>query len=250
MKCKYCGGNLDLEHKFCPHCGRPNELAQQHIRDMEKFRGEFDRTQKDVYQHASKWSGIFVRLIILAAIIVMFFIMAFVTQNAWSIKREHMTKSANRHYAEYSALLDKYLEEMDYSSFSSFLDYHQVDTYDPTYNKYYGLEWAADSYCRILEDMMNIVMPAKYGSREWYYEYLSDNLDRFYQNTELSFYGEYHPVDAEFVQPHWDRMEHTINDVLITYLGFSEKEARELRGMSKPKRTLLLEEKIEDLMTE
>lgn len=250
MKCKYCGGNLDLEHKFCPHCGRPNELAQQHIRDMEKYRGEFDRTQQDVYRHASRWSGIAARAIILAVIVVMFFIMAFVTQNAWSIKSEHMTKSANRHYAEYSAQLDKYLENMDYRGFSSFLDYHQIDTYDPTYNKYYGLEWPADSYGSILKNIMNIVMPTSYGAYERQYEYLSEDLDRFYQYTAPSFYGDYHPVDEKFVKPHWDRMEQTINDVLITYLGFSKEEAWELRNLSKPKRALLLEEKIEALLAE
>lgn len=35
MKCKYCGGNLTLEQAYCPHCGRPNEEAEQHVKDME-----------------------------------------------------------------------------------------------------------------------------------------------------------------------------------------------------------------------
>ena len=244
MKCKYCGGNLDLEHKFCPHCGRPNELAQQHIRDMEKYRGEFDRTQKDVYRHASKWSGIFARAIILAVIITMFFVMGFITQNAWSIKTEHMTKKANRHYAEYSVQLDSYLKEMDYRGFVSFMDYYQIDTYDSPYSKYNGLRWAADSYGRFLDNMMAIIMPAPYGAYDSYYEYLSDDLDRFYQYSDPSFYSEYNPIDTELVQPHWDRMERTINDVLITYLDLSEEEAAGFRTMSKSKRAMLLEEKI------
>ncbi len=250
MKCKYCGGNLDLEHKFCPHCGRPNELAEQHIRDMERFRGEFDRTRRDVYRHASRWSGVFVRAIILAVIIVVFLVMVFITQNAWSIKTEHMTRDANRHFAEYSAQLDRYLEEMDYRGFTSFLDYHRIDTFDAPYGKYRGLEWPADYYADFLDNAIRIVMPAPYGSYDHYYEYLSNDLDRFYEYTELSYYDEYHPVDAELVQPHWDRMEQTINDVLIAYFGLSDEEAGELREMSKPKRALLLEEKIRERMTE
>ena len=38
MKCKYCGGNLTLEQAYCPHCGRPNEEAAQHVKDMEHYK--------------------------------------------------------------------------------------------------------------------------------------------------------------------------------------------------------------------
>ena len=38
MKCEYCLGPLSLEDEVCPHCGRPNKHAKQHIRDMKRYR--------------------------------------------------------------------------------------------------------------------------------------------------------------------------------------------------------------------
>ena len=52
MKCKYCGGNLTLEQAYCPHCGRPNEEAAQHVKDMEHYKSNFEDTKSDVYEVA------------------------------------------------------------------------------------------------------------------------------------------------------------------------------------------------------
>ena len=54
MKCKYCGGNLTLEQAYCPHCGRPNEEAAQHVKDMEHYKSNFEDTKSDVYKVAEK----------------------------------------------------------------------------------------------------------------------------------------------------------------------------------------------------
>ena len=54
MKCKYCGGNLTLEQAYCPHCGRPNEEAAQHVKDMEHYKSNFEDTKSDVYEVAEK----------------------------------------------------------------------------------------------------------------------------------------------------------------------------------------------------
>ena len=245
MKCKYCGGNLDLEHKFCPHCGRPNELAQQHVRDMEIFQGEFDRTQKDVYRQASRWPGIFVRGVILSVIIVLIAICVFITQNAWSFRREHMERYAVRHAEEFTAQLDDYLDRMDYRGFSGFMEYQNINIYDEPYSKYKCIKWPADQYGRILDNVMRIVMPAPYDRNERFYEYLADDLNQFFQYTDSSYYNEFDQVDEAFARPHWERMEQTILDVLETYLNFSEEEAEALRAMSNPRRAVLLEEKIE-----
>lgn len=57
MKCKYCGGNLTLEQAYCPHCGRPNEEAAQHVKDMEHYKSNFEDTKSDVYEVAEKKYG-------------------------------------------------------------------------------------------------------------------------------------------------------------------------------------------------
>ena len=51
MKCKYCGGNLTLEQAYCPHCGRPNEEAAQHVKDMEHYKSNFEDTKSVTYDN-------------------------------------------------------------------------------------------------------------------------------------------------------------------------------------------------------
>lgn len=45
MKCKYCGGEISLEDVKCPYCGRENEEAVQHIKDMQYYQGEFEKAK-------------------------------------------------------------------------------------------------------------------------------------------------------------------------------------------------------------
>ena len=247
MKCKYCGGNLDLENKYCPHCGRPNDLAAQHIRDMERFQGEFTRTRKDVYRHASRWSGVFVRAIILSVLIVAIFAVSILTRNAWSLRRRLMESEANRKYAEYSAQLDQYLAEGDYRGFYVFMDYHHMDIYDSPYQKYSALKWTAMYYGQIIDYTMRLVFRSPYASYGHYYDYLAEDLKDFYRYSDPAHYSVYDGLDEEFVRPHWERMERTIDDVLMTYLGLTEEETKALRTMSDSRRALLLEERIEAL---
>ena len=34
MKCNNCGAPLQLDQKFCPNCGSPNEQGLKHANDM------------------------------------------------------------------------------------------------------------------------------------------------------------------------------------------------------------------------
>ena len=36
MKCNNCGAPLQLDQKFCPNCGSPNEQGLKHANDMEQ----------------------------------------------------------------------------------------------------------------------------------------------------------------------------------------------------------------------
>ena len=56
MKCEFCNGNMSLEDLHCPHCGQINKHAQQHIRDMQRYQGEFNETKEDVITVTQKYS--------------------------------------------------------------------------------------------------------------------------------------------------------------------------------------------------
>ena len=71
MKCKYCGGNLTLEQAYCPHCGRPNEEAAQHVKDMEHYKSNFEDTKSDVYEVAEKNTEIMSHMIIITVLVIL-----------------------------------------------------------------------------------------------------------------------------------------------------------------------------------
>ena len=48
MKCPHCGGEVGLEEKFCPWCGKPNEQSVQHMEDMARFQASYRATEQSV----------------------------------------------------------------------------------------------------------------------------------------------------------------------------------------------------------
>ena len=87
MKCKYCGGNLTLEQAYCPHCGRPNEEAAQHVKDMEHYKSNFEDTKSDVYEVAEKNTEIMSHMIIITVLVILCVVVFVVSARSWSIHR-------------------------------------------------------------------------------------------------------------------------------------------------------------------
>ena len=44
MKCQYCGGDISLEDRICPHCGRLQENAVRHDEEMKRYEAAFEDT--------------------------------------------------------------------------------------------------------------------------------------------------------------------------------------------------------------
>ena len=81
MKCKYCGGNLTLEQAYCPHCGRPNEEAAQHVKDMEHYKSNFEDTKSDVYEVTEKNTEIMSHMIIITVLVILCVVVFVVMKN-------------------------------------------------------------------------------------------------------------------------------------------------------------------------
>ena len=84
MKCKYCGGNLTLEQAYCPHCGRPNEEAAQHVKDMEHYKSNFEDTKSDVYEVTEKNTEIMSHMIIITVLVILCVVVFVVSARSWS----------------------------------------------------------------------------------------------------------------------------------------------------------------------
>ena len=139
MKCQYCGGSLELEDRFCPHCGRPNELAASQVEDMQHYESEFefDTAETEAKNQTGKLSGVSVRVIVIIVMVILIGINIYVSGNAYRIIRMYREHAANVKYDEYSKIIDKKLENGDYRAVHAFIENNNISTYDTQYDKYY-----------------------------------------------------------------------------------------------------------------
>lgn len=120
MKCKYCGGNLTLEQAYCPHCGRPNEEAAQHVKDMEHYKSNFEDTKSDVYEVAEKNTEIMSHMIIITVLVILCVVVFVVSARSWSIHRGLLQFDAGIRQSSYMKQMEQYLEDEDYIGLSAF----------------------------------------------------------------------------------------------------------------------------------
>ena len=138
MKCKYCGGNLTLEQAYCPHCGRPNEEAAQHVKDMEHYKSNFEDTKSDVYEVAEKNTEIMSHMIIITVLVILCVVVFVVSARSWSIHRGLLQFDAGIRQGSYMKQMEQYLEDEDYIGLSAFCDRHYIRPYSSNnnYEKY------------------------------------------------------------------------------------------------------------------
>lgn len=249
MKCEYCGGNMSLEDERCPHCGQLNKHAQQHIKDMKHYKGEFEQTREGVYESTRKYTQATVRMIIIAVLVIVIVILGVVYSNVWSFGRMIAQSDAKRNYKEYSANLDKYMEEEDFWALARFQTEHAVGNLD-LYKDYYPIMRAAGNYCDVCDYIMRIATPPKYDDRQQNITYLNENLDYFYIACDLERYSYIDNIDREENIMAINCMKQNIRNLLKTYCNFTEEDVTQFESLSKAKRGALLEERLEEVMAD
>lgn len=245
MKCEFCKGNMSLEDEKCPHCGQINPHAQQHIKDMEHYKGEFDRTRWDVYTTVGMYKENAIRIIIIAALVICIVILWIISANGYSIHRSFQEKNAKRNAEKYSAMLDQYIEQEEYLILSQFCNEHCINVRLDEYDRYVPVIWVSDSYGFVCRDVMNLAAPSEYMSEERYLEMLGDDLDSFYRQCDIEGYTHYEGADRQENVEAINRMKESVLQMLQTYCGLTEEDCEGFENMSKAKRAALIEERME-----
>ncbi len=248
MKCENCGGNLSLEDLNCPYCGTINKHAQQHIRDMKRYHGEFQDTKKDVYATAKKYTGITVRALIIAALLVLSIVLAIIGSESYSIRRHILEKRAEHNYEQYSVIMDTYLENEEYIAFHAFVEANAIYGYDTPYEKYVPVMRVSNQYMYLYDYIMGmhtkIYQNKDKESIERQVGYLSEQLNDFYQALNMENY-EYIKDGASLQnKAAIAQMEQNVNVLLQTYCGLTNEDVAGLKELSEAKRMVLLEERI------
>lgn len=243
MKCEFCGGDLSLEAKVCPHCGQVNKHAQQHIRDMEHYKGQFESTQKGVYSATKKYTEITTKVIIISLLVVAIVLLMLAAAFSWDISYDIKKMSMKKNAKEYTAILDEYLEAEDYVGFDSFCEKNYIDAYDcEDYEPYGALIRATGNYVDFYLVFMSCLDSGFTGTAEW----MCSQLNYFYESIDLEQYSYMQGADNPDAKKALERMESNIGQMLQTYLGLTAEEVASLKEMSDAQRTVLIEERFTD----
>ncbi|MCQ2538871.1 MAG: hypothetical protein MJ114_00330 [Acetatifactor sp.] len=248
MKCEFCDGTLNLEDAVCPHCGRPNTQAQKHIQDMKRYQGEFEETKEYVKKKTESYSQVVVRVVILGIMLLITAVFFILGASADSIKRNQNIKEGIKRFDEYSAILDGYLAEGEYTKFNAFMSEKDLRVYssyrdsNPYTERYSHIRPMVECYINAVDSIERYVFESSsHGTNTL--ENMNENLDYFYKRTvtlETYYYGE-EPTDEE--RELAEKLNYNMKWILCTYCGLTEEEAEELPNMTKSKRGVLLEEK-------
>lgn len=235
-----------MEELHCPHCGRINKHAQQHIRDMKRYHGEFEETKKEIYSVGKRYSQITVRAIIIVALLIVLIVTVMLQAQSYSIVRKWENKKAQRYMEEYMKQIDTYIEEEDFLTLNSFFEYHNIDYYNTNkeYEVYLPVIRAVSYYADIYYNVMRLsVVEEEYMDRQL--TYLGDSLDGFYKYADRDYYNDsYREFNEEKCGKALDAMEMYVEKLLQTYCNLTEEEAAGLKELSNAKRVVLIEEKM------
>ena len=152
MKCNNCGAPLQLNQKFCPNCGSPNEQALKHVNDMENYDKKFNRTRSKVISN-SKW---FVKnitpiaVVMLSAIVLAAALIANNSMLGYRLAENSNKKYNKEHNDEIQIQLRELLDNEDYGTLYEL--YETADRIIITDDYKYG--WS--SFYSILYDYLEI----------------------------------------------------------------------------------------------
>lgn len=242
MKCPYCGAPLDLDDNFCSHCGKLNEQVKQHVDDMNRFKSEFIETKEEVYQTTKRYTATTVRIVVAAMLVVLNVAVAIFGARYYSFERMMKEADCERHFDEYTAILDEYLANGEYHAFYNFMTVHHVPTYDSAYEQYNQVESLVSQYIYIYEYLINASTEEDLYYRENLCKYTADTLEYFYECLDTERYSYYENIDREENLNAIADLKEKVEMLLVTYGNLSTEDAAQYETYTSAKRAMLLEE--------
>lgn len=243
MKCKSCGGNLTLEDVVCPHCEAINEHAIEHIREMNRYKKDYEGTKQEVINTTKNYAGITVRVIILAVLIVLTIICGVLSGKTFSIKRN--ITEATRNDKKCKEQIAAYLESRDYYALSIFFETQSISTLSEGYEEYDEIIYASSQYAYFYDYVMKVVKPREGANVQGYYEWIGEKVNSFYRVLDDTDFYCYVESDDEHYENILE-MEEQMHALLITYCNLTREQVQNLRNMSKAEITLLIQEEVEN----
>lgn len=245
MKCPHCGGEVGLEDKFCPWCGRPNEQAIQHHEDMARFQAAWRETEQTVETKTKHVVRVLPRLIVILALLIISVVSVIIGSQAWEFSDYVRRRSAERNPAEVRATLDGYLEQRDYKSFYSYTELYDLRFYNSPFEEYSNIHSCVMAYHTFLSRLEEIFV--RRDMEKWLEDrasfdirYLSSAIKEFFD--ELKYLQRRDPTEKDLAC--MEDMRQTAEGMIRVFLGMDSEQLQEFLNMTENRQAVYLEEVI------
>ena len=242
MKCKYCGGEVGLEETVCPYCGKPNDQAVRHHREMASFRRRYAETEAAVVGKADHYSRIIPRMLVILLLLIVAVAAYAISENTYGFPEEVRRHKAERHPEQIKETLDTCLENRDYLAFSSWLAYHGIRCYNGPFEEYDDLQWPAEYYKDFVVSMERVFLHGELDT--WEKENASYNLQRLCQDLESfleTVERELSNVETESHREALETMQSDVMEMLQVFFGLDGEELEQFLSFTEARKTAYLE---------
>lgn len=250
MKCQYCGGDVALDDRFCPHCGREADQSIRHQQEMEHYASEFEKTRKEALQQTQRGdssgitAAIGIRLAILAGLFIAMIVLI-VRLDPYSLNERKLKREVASNKEYYKGQVETLLEERDYAKLYALNQRYHLG-YEDGFKEYRYILNAVDSYYRSCQGMMELVYLPDGESRVPYHtETLAKYVTQFYTDISPDQYEQY-AEDPERTAQVAGQMEEEMQKMLRSYLGISKEDAASFGSLSRSRQTVLIENALDE----
>ncbi len=244
MKCEKCGGNLTLEDVVCPYCEALNQHAVEHIREMNRYKKDYEGTKQEVYSATKNYIGVTVRLIIIAILVVLTVFSGILLGESYSIRRSIVEVKTKSNAKEYTQIMEQYLAEREFYEFSMFCEANEITAYGDILSEYGNIVLMTNQYRYIYDYVMTIAYPREGQEMQLYIKWIGEYLDGFYKVYDREKNYLYDKGDEARNLEIAGQVQEQIHALLMAYCGLSQEDIDKLPTATSAERLTILEKGI------
>lgn len=241
MKCKNCGSDMSLEDEKCGFCDTENPYYKEHRESMQRYKEQFEKTRTDVYEKTERFSGIIVKVTIVAVLVALNFICALFRANSWEINNKFLEMKGNRNMELHKEKLYEMERAGDYIDFVEYYNANKLYYIDEL-DEFTEVKYCCTDYEMIYKNIVKITIEknTKSSADECVLE-INEYLDRLYSSMSPDEYYNEDCYSKEHVRA-MQEIKNRIHALLHTYCNVSQGDLEHFAELSSTKRQLLIRE--------
>ena len=234
LRCPRCSGPLTYEDRVCPHCGTVNEAAAAHVKELEAYSADFEKTSESAKERTKANAFLIFSALLLAVFVAGVIANVWFAGNMYDILDERGKSAAEADFDNIDDQLMAYLEAGEYLKFNAYLRFTEADIYSGAYRNYRAISDMTMSYWFVFRELSGLVL---YEERDSSYvemderamAYIVMGLNDFYNGYDRDQYRFYDDVDLTLLDGHVEKMDKELEAMMISYFGVTAAEYETIR---------------------